>query len=170
MESRPDHNINDKLTSVELSDQEKQAFVTALEGEIYKMTARRRNYVILRLDSFVSCGGSRSNYDSSVFSIEHVLPQNVMSGSQWEKTWPDVGEREYWLNRIANLVPLTRRHNSAAQNFDFDKKKTTYFAGRNGTTSYPLTTQVINQKEWTPSIVEKRQKELIDVFKNKWDL
>ena len=170
MESRPDHNINDKLTSVELSDQEKQAFVTALEGEIYKMMARRRNYVILRLDSFVSCGGSRSNYDSSVFSIEHVLPQNVMSGSQWEKTWPDVGEREYWLNRIANLVPLTRRHNSAAQNFDFDKKKTTYFAGRNGTTSYPLTTQVINQKEWTPSIVEKRQKELIDVFKNKWDL
>ena len=91
-------------------------------------------------------------------------------GSEWETLWPDVKERDFWLNRIANLVPLTRRHNSAAQNFEFDRKKNTYFKGKNGTTSYPLTTQVIDILQWTPETVMTRQEELIDVLRNAWHL
>ena len=50
-----------------------------------------------------------------IFTIEHVLPQHPGKDSEWMKIWPDVQQQKYWLNKIANLVPLTRQRNSAAQ-------------------------------------------------------
>ncbi len=74
-----------------------------------------------------------------------------------------------WLNKIANLVLLSRRKNSQAQNYDFLTKKAKYFA-TNNTCSFALTTQVVAYAEWTPKIVDNRQKELLKVIKNKWEL
>lgn len=170
MDAQPKHTFDRKLESIQLSNTEKEQFLMALDGEIYKMTGKRRNYVLLRLDSFVSCGGKKSDYSPNVLTIEHILPQKVDDGSEWGSLWPDIDERAFWLNRIANLVPLTRRHNSEAQNFDFDRKKNTYFKGRNGTTSYPLTTQVIDVIQWSPETVQARQEKLIATFRDAWDL
>lgn len=168
MDRNPITSLDNPLKSIELTNEEKINFIKLLNGEIYKMTARKRNYIILRLDSFVSDGAA--TYDSSVLTIEHVLPQTVAPNSEWAKIWNNSENREYWLNRIANLVPLTRQHNSAAQNYDFSEKKEKYFKGKNGTTSYALTTQVINTNEWNKAIVELRQKDLLDVFKKQWEL
>ena len=99
-----------------------------------------------------------------------MLPQTVHDGSEWSVIWPDVEQRNAWLNKIANLVPLTRYKNSEAQNFDFDKKKAKYFTGRKGTSSYALTTQVLNEAKWTPEVVEQRQKDLMAVFVKGWGL
>lgn len=166
--SKGKSSMQEPLKTIELTNTEKNSFKNALNGEIYRMTSRRRNYIVLRLDSFVSDGAAK--YDSAILTIEHVLPQTVKDNSEWVKVWPDVEKRQYWLNRIANLVPLTRKHNSEAQNFDFDIKKNTYFTGKNGTTSYSLTTQVIKENTWTPEILEERQKTLLEVFEKKWDL
>ena len=119
-------------------------------------------------DSFVSDGAA--SYEPAVLTIEHVLPQTVRDDSTWAKWWPDPEEREGWVHKIANLVPLTRPHNSEASNLDFDVKKKTYFTGRNGTTSYSLTTQVIKEADWKPLMVEHRQTMLLDVFREKWEL
>lgn len=162
------HSLAHPLQAVELTDDEKKEFTTALNGEVYRMTSRRRNYVILRLDSFVSAGGA--TYDPNILTIEHVLPQTVKAGSDWDHKWQNKSEQEYWLNRIANLVPLTRRHNSEAQNYDFDVKKSKYFTSKNGTSSYSLTTQVLNAQDWTPDYVKNRQQSLLDTFKKNWDL
>lgn len=170
MESNPDHNINDKLSSVDLTNSEKIEFKNALDGEIYLMTGKRRNYVILRLNAFVSDGAMGYDSESSVLTIEHVLPQTINQDSNWEKLWPEIDRRKLWINRIANLVPLTRKKNSEAQNYDFEKKKDVYFKGKNGTTSYPLTTQVLNENSWTEDIVEKRQINLMKIFEDNWDL
>ena len=170
MEMNPDHNINDPLLSVELSNEEKKEFANVLDGEIYKLTAIRRNFVILRLNSFVSDGATKFDFEPNILTIEHVLPQTVTTGSEWEDWWPNIEERETWIHRIANLVPLTRKKNSEAQNFNFDKKKDIYFKGKNGTTTYPLTTQVISENTWTPSIVKNRQKELLEKFEECWEL
>ena len=170
MEMNPDHNINDPISSVELSNEERKEFVSALDGEIYKMTGIRRNFVILRLNAFVSDGATKFDFEPNTLTIEHVLPQTVSPGSEWEKLWTNAKDREEWLNRIANLVPLTRKKNSEAQNFDFDKKKDIYFKGKNGTTTYPLTTQVISENTWIPSIVKERQKELLRKFTECWEL
>ncbi len=75
-----------------------------------------------------------------------------------------------WLHRLANLVPLNQRRNSQAQNHDFERKKKAYFGGKQGVSSYVLTTQVLNTSAWTPAVVEKRQKDLIDVLASAWSL
>lgn len=168
MESRPDNNLTAPLENIELTDWEKQQFIDALNGEIYSMTAKRRNYIIQRLDSFLSDGGA--TYNTKLFTIEHVLPQHPSADSEWMKLWPDTQTQRFWLNKIANLVPLTRQRNSAAQNYDFNTKKIKYFQSKNGTSSYTLTTQVINIASWTPEVVEARQKDLEEIFISKWDL
>lgn len=168
MDSRPNHSLAEPLKNIELTEWEKQQFIMALDGEIYTMPALRRNYIIQRVDSFVSDGGA--TYNAKLFTIEHVLPQNPREDSEWLQVWSDQQQRRYWLNRIANLVPLTRQKNSAAQNYDFQIKKEKYFQTKAGVASYALTTQVINYDKWTPDIVSSRQEELITILKRKWDL
>ncbi len=155
-------------TSIELSNAEIQEFLDKLNSDIYRMVSNKRNYLILRLDSFVSDGAAR--YDSKILTIEHVFPQTVPAGSDWERLWPDEDVRAEWLHKIGNLLPLTKRHSSEAQNYEFDVKKDKYFKGKSGTTSYALATQVLNYPEWTPAVVETRQKELIDAYIRGWDL
>lgn len=169
METRDDHSLSIPLESIELTDEEKSAFTEVLNRDIYHMTSRYRNFIIQRLDSFVSDGAA--TYDEKVFTIEHVLPQTVNSDSQWAQLWPEEEKRAYWLHKIANLVPLARKVNSAAQNYDFDEKKEKYFTNsRTGTTSYNLTTQVLSIAVWTEDVVIERQKYLMNVFKKNWEL
>lgn len=168
MDVRSNHSLSDPLINIELTKWEKEKFLEALNGEIYTMTAQRRNYIIQRLDSFVSDGAA--SYNTKIFTIEHVLPQHPTENSNWMKLWPDAQVQKYWLNRIANLVPLTRQHNSSAQNYDFDVKKDKYFSSKNGTSSYTLTTQVLSVQEWTPAVVKKRQEMLIKTFSDRWEL
>lgn len=168
MEGRPDSTLTSPLRNIELTDWEKEHFRQTLDGEIYTMTAQRRNYIIQRLDSFMSDGGA--SYNQKLFTIEHVLPQHPPVHGSWPELWPDEQERMYWLNRIANLVPLTRQRNSAAQNYGFTTKKEKYFQSKGGMSSYVLTTQVINEPKWTPDVVKKRQETLNEVFAEKWEL
>ena len=78
-----DHNVDNPVQAVLLTEDEKQEMRKVLDGDIYTLTARRRNYLILRLDSFLSDGAA--SYDASLLTIEHVLPQTVDAESQWEK-------------------------------------------------------------------------------------
>ncbi|MCR1900515.1 DUF262 domain-containing protein [Ligilactobacillus apodemi] len=164
-----------ELSSLELTESEKENFRDRLNGDIYLMPPKRRNYVILRLDSFVSDGAAE--YSPRKLTIEHVLPQSINKNSQWQKLWFDgLSDEEQqtlhdeWVHKIANLVPLTRRKNAEAQNFDFDTKKDRYFKGNKQTSSYALTTQVLNTSIWDLEVVKQRQKELLDIFISEWDL
>lgn len=162
------HSMAAPVAEVDLRPHEKDAMRRALDGNIYLMTARRRNYLMLRLDSFLSDGAA--SYDPTLLTIEHVLPQTVAEGSQWAAWWPTEEEQLAWVHRLANLVPLNQRRNSAAQNYDFEAKKKAYFGGRSGVSSYVLTTQVLSTPEWTPAIVQKRQADLLGLLTEKWEL
>lgn len=162
------HSLALPVTAVELTSHEKTTFLRYLQSEVYLMTARRRNFLLLRLDSFLADGAA--TYDPTVLTIEHVLPQTVANGSVWATQWPDVVDQQRWLHRLANLVPLTQRRNSQAQNYDFERKKKAYFGGKQGVSSYALTTQVLNTPVWTPSVVEHRQNDLLEVLSEHWML
>lgn len=168
IEAKPNANKDNPITSVELTDDEKAKFISVLDGEVYNLTSKRRNYLILRLDSFLSDGGA--SYNPKILTIEHVLPQTVAASSYWAKKWGNEDDRKFWLHRIANLVPLTRRKNSEAQNYDFDVKKTKYFYSSKGISSYALTSQVLATQDWTLDIVKGRQENLMRIFKDKWEL
>ena len=165
METEGNHYQN--IESLELKEIEKEEFIKTLDGEIYTLPSYRRNYIIQRLNSFVSDGAVKFN--GKIFTIEHVLPQNPRKDSQWLAVWSEA-DRKIWVNKIANLVALTRQHNSQAQNYDFEEKKQKYFQSANCVTSYPITTQVNGIKHWNPKIVETRQNELMKVFIDKWRL
>lgn len=152
-----------ELTSGEIDD-----FLERLNSDMYKMVSNKRNYLILRLDSFVADGSAR--YDSKILTIEHVLPQTVNEDSQWAEWWPDSEERAKWVHKIGNLLPLAKRKNSQAQNYDFNLKKEKYFRGKTGVTMYALTTQVLMYSKWSPEDVKKRHEGLINVYRKNWDL
>ena len=135
---------------------------------MYKMVSNKRNNLILRLDSFVSDGSA--SYDSKILTIEHVLPQTVSKGSQWEEWWPDPDERDQWVHKIGNMLPLAKRKNSQAQNYNYDLKKEKYFRSKTGVTAYALTTQVLTYSEWKPDTVKERQELLIKIYRKNWDL
>ena len=54
IDDSPDSSLDKHIDSIELSNEEQKAFFDVLGGEIYTLTPIRRNYIILRLDSFVS--------------------------------------------------------------------------------------------------------------------
>ena len=153
---------------VDLTEEEKREMRADLDGNIYTMQARRRNYLLLRLDSFLSDG--MANYDTERMTVEHVLPQTVSSRSEWAKLWPNKEKREEWVHRLANLVILTRSRNAKAQNDDFAKKKDAYFKGKKEVSSFALTAQVLQTDSWTPEVVQQRQKDLLSVLVQKWEL
>ncbi|WP_313573728.1 DUF262 domain-containing protein [Brevundimonas sp.] len=158
----------DEMDSFDFTDEDHEAFRDALDGNVYELTPRRRNYLILRLDSFISDGAA--TYDPKILTIEHVLPQTVPANSVWGEWWPDAAERKTWVHRLANLVPLNKKKNSSAQNYEFDRKCDVYFSGTKNVSSYALTSQVISQEEWTPDSVEARQEELLQVLYENWNI
>lgn len=152
---------------LQLTSEEQNEIVTILNADIYLMK-KIRLYVLVRLNETLADPKVLFNYSSA--TIEHVLPQNPSKESEWLKWFPDEEERKKYLHRLGNLVLLSSGKNSEAQNYDFDKKKQKYFTTKTGVASFPLTTQVLTEHEWTPEVVEKRQKQLVDQLKEVWRL
>ncbi|MEI1376888.1 DUF262 domain-containing HNH endonuclease family protein [Nostoc sp. UHCC 0926] len=152
---------------LQLTPQEINRIIKTLDGDLY-LIKRIRQYVLLRLDSTLSQGEAR--YDYSVITVEHVLPQNPSVGSTWLQWFPNEEERIQYVHRIGNLALLSRNKNAEAQNYDFDKKKEKYFAGKKGISPFVLTTQVLQQSEWTPAVIEQRQEDSLQSLRKIWRL
>ena len=156
----------DDTARLQVKPEDKAKILQALDGPIYTIP-RIPGPLLRRLDSLLAEEGVKHDY--STVSIEHVLPQSPESGSEWITLFPNEEERKQWTHKLANLVLLSRRKNSQAQNYEFERKKSEYFQ-KKGVTTFALTTQVVNEVEWTPNVLERRQLTLIDTLKNEWRL
>ncbi len=152
--------------ALELSHQEKLDLRKMLDGDIY-LNQRTRRPILLRLDEMLS--DSTAHYDHSLVTIEHVLPQTPQEGSKWMMNFPTQALRDGWVHRLANLVLLSRYKNPAASNYDFDHKKTKYFA-QDGDSAFVLTSQVRQQSIWTVAVLEDRQQKLLKRLSDVWEL
>jgi len=132
------------------------------------LVAPVRKYVLLRLDEKLANQPGVS-YQHKLITVEHVLPQNPKADSDWVMKFTE-GERIQWTHRLANLVLLNRAKNSEAQRFDFTTKKSRYFTGPNGVAVFALTTGVLQEDDWSPSVLEKRQARLVGVLAREWKL
>lgn len=63
----------------------------------------------------------------SKLTVEHILPQEVKSGSSWEKDFQDEAERKEWTHKLGNLALLSSKSNSLASNLDFKAKQAKIF-------------------------------------------
>jgi uncharacterized protein with ParB-like and HNH nuclease domain len=162
---KEDENPEILKISLSLTHEEKIKIINGLDGEVYNTQFCK--YLLLRIDENLSDGSAHYNYP--ILSIEHVLPQNPKPDSEWMRLFPSEEERKSLTNRLGNLVLLSRRKNSIAQNYEFDKKKSTYFTS-GGVAPLPLTTTVIRTEKWTPDEIISRQKTYIDMCIKIWNL
>lgn len=147
-----------------LSGDEVNSFFEALDGPIYQMS-RVVKPLLLRLDLALSDGSAV--YDYPIISVEHVCPQTIEVGSQWDDWFSDRDLHTRWLHRAANLVLLTHRKNSSASNWDLDRKKKAYFV-KDDASPFLLTRQVIEASEWTATTLQRRQEEVLRTFSKSW--
>ena len=157
----------DDDSPLQLKADEQDEIVKGLNGQIYLQTAVVRRTLLERLDSLLADTGA--TYARTTITVEHVLPQNPRADSEWMTWFPSQDQRDAWTHRLANLVLLSRRKNASASNWDFGRKKTEYFQ-RGGVAPFALTAQVLNEADWTPAVLERRQKELVDSLCREWRL
>ncbi|MGL2526760.1 DUF262 domain-containing protein [Helicobacter pylori] len=114
------------------------------------------------------------------FHVEHILPQQPGSSSQWVKDFSEE-ERGLYTHSLANLTLLGGTKNAQASNLDFKEKKEIYMGnavklgknkrGKEETfkvmTCYKMTIDIAtNSTEWTPTSLEKRKEELIQIIES----
>ncbi|GAA9612003.1 DUF262 domain-containing protein [Helicobacter pylori] len=106
--------------------------------------------------------------------IEHILPQQPDSSSQWMKDFSEE-ERELYTHSLANLTLLGGTKNGRASNSDFKDKKKIYMGEEiklnkkksfKVMTCYKMTIDVAQYAEWTPTSLEKRKEELIQIIES----
>ncbi len=151
-----------QLTANEIND-----IYNELNGNLY-LSSEVCRYVMLRLNAELF--EMQAAFKYKIITIEHVLPQNPASNSIWLTWFPDKELQEKYVHCLGNLVLLSRRMNSQARNYDFEKKKKIYFTAANGVVPFSLTLQVFNYNTWTPEILEQRQEMLLNKLKNLWRL
>ena len=155
-----------ETSTLEMSDTDRTDVINQLNGDVYiqlKDTAKR--YILLRLDSLLTKG--QPYYNHSVITVEHALPQTPKEGSEWLEKFE---QPEEYVHKLGNLVLLTRSKNSQAKNYDVQKKKLSYFQSSSAVTSFALTSQVVQLHDWTPSVVDNRQKQLVQLLVRAWNL
>lgn len=150
----------------DLTDAERAATRTKLEEDIYLVQPVRK-YVLLRLDELLAKTPGVS-YDHKLITVEHILPQNPAPDSEWSTAFTE-DERTLWTHKLGNLVLLNRAKNSEAQNYDFVTKKAKYFTGKNGVSTFALTSQVLGSEAWTPEVLQARQERLVGLLATEWN-
>lgn len=119
---------------------------------------RFARYILYKLDYLY--GDTDKINVPKIISVEHILPQNPKDDSQWKKDFSDE-ERELWLNKIGNLVLISRRKNSSQGRKDYLEKKEKYFSKnielfRNSLRVYN------NYTVWNPAKLEENQNKVIN--------
>lgn len=153
------------LTSIEKRD-----ILRKLDESLYQSPPGRFTRPLLGRLSNALADVPRPIPEFNRVTVEHVLPQNPADESDWIKLFPSAEAREEWTHKLANLVLLSRRKNAQAQNYDFNRKKTEYFRRGGTLPEFALTTGVIEEPEWKPNVLKRRQRYLLDVLKREWRL
>lgn len=100
-----------------------ESLKAVLQGNVYGKRAAR--YILLKLDLLLLGKDVPFNLSETI-SVEHILPQTPAVDSQWRSDFSDE-DREALVNKLGNLVLISRRKNSAQGNRDYSDKKKKYF-------------------------------------------
>lgn len=163
--SIPKANKVDVLLKSTVFDFDKVSFMNEIEnGQVYKRKFAR--YVLLKLD-YLNSGNQQKWNTPSQISIEHVLPQNPSAGSQWKIDFTDA-EREEWLNRLGNLVLISRIKNTSLGNLDYVQKKKKYFDTKMD--MFPNSLKMIQNTVWDLSTLKSNHNRVVKLIKNHYQI
>jgi hypothetical protein len=160
----------DEVSPLELSLKERNTIIERLDGDLY-LEPQFRLYVLYRLNDAYSdeSGKFRGGFEFPRITIEHVLPQTLPKGGEWERLFPPFLHEKY-LHKLGNLALLTRRKGAQASFHEFEEKKKDYATEKFGFASSSLIMQVMNEKSWTPEVIDKLQAKRLDKLREIWRL
>ncbi|GAA9832916.1 DUF262 domain-containing protein [Helicobacter pylori] len=131
--------------------------------------------ILILVEYFISDDPRPKRIEKNDFHVEHILPQQPGSSSQWMKDFSEE-ERECYTHSLANLTLLGGKKNSQASNLDFKDKKKIYMGeeiklNKKKTfrvmTCYKITIDIAHHyTEWTPKSLEKREKDLMSIIES----
>ncbi|GAA8013538.1 DUF262 domain-containing protein [Helicobacter pylori] len=135
--------------------------------------------ILILVEYFMSDDPRPKRIEKNDFHVEHILPQNPDSSSQWVKDFSEE-ERELYTHSLANLTLLGGTKNAKASNLDFKDKKKIYMGEENRLrktktskvmTCYKMTIDIAHHyTEWTPKSLEKRKEELVEIIERVLEL
>jgi len=111
---------------------------------------RLAKHLLARLESDAS--GKPCDPDTDAGGIEHVLPEKP--GREWEEAFPP-GRQDAMVHRVGNLTLLEANRNREVGNAAYGAKVSAFRESR-----YALTKAIpeIAPEEWTPALLEHRQR------------
>jgi len=132
---------------------------------------RLLKYTLFEYELFLLEGKNKPKLnweDLTDSTIEHILPQNPDSNSNWLNKWTDE-ERKKYLHDISNLV-LTK-DNSRYSNFEFERKKGVAGSGFSYSNSdIRQERKIAEYDDWTPDTCKKRREELTKWVIKNWGI
>lgn len=141
-----------------------EEFFTILESNLYGMSYAKA--VLLRLENSMQDDSVFKTY-SGMISIEHILPQKA-TDNYWTERFSTQQITEN-VHKIGNLVLLSGRKNSQAQNYNFEKKKDVYLKNSEKV-SFDLTKEICENDEWNIENLNSRHTQMIDNAKLLWKI
>jgi hypothetical protein len=137
-----------------------------LDGPIYGR--RFAKYVLLRLEHLYFNHSSVLNLPDEL-SMEHILPQTPAATSTWSQDFTPA-QHEKWVDRLGNLMLLSRRKNTSLGNLDFADKKVRYF--KDNVETLPNSARVLTLPSFDLPALGSRQDELLkrlrDSYRPTW--
>ena len=152
-------NLQELFENNEIFKVDLESLNIILQGNIYgKQYAK---YLLLKIE-YLMGDNTLHLSNHKYITVEHVLPQNPKEDSEWVKNFSKE-EREYWTNKLANLVLLSKKKNSSLSNLDFKDKKKKYLSGSIDVfNSSKIFLQ--NNELWNKDILDERQKKILKIL------
>lgn len=135
-----------------------QEILNFLQTDMY---GKRPTRYILLLLNYLYHSHEQPFNTPRIISVEHILPQNPKSDSQWVQDF-DNEQREKWTNKLGNLIILSRRKNSSQSNLDFAQKQQKYFKGN---VELGRSANIMACKTWKIDDVQKNHNETLAKLK-----
>lgn len=108
-------------------------------------------------------------FDSTEWSVEHVLPTKPAARGAWARVFPDEFERKSLVNLLGNLALLTPSANSSAGNMGFSKKKEKY-QRLLGAGMPRITADIVAADGWDKQSILRRQARYVQLLMQPyWD-
>ncbi|VVB54962.1 Uncharacterised protein [uncultured archaeon] len=126
---------------------------------------RLARYFLLRIDVEKSELANISKEYTGLITVEHILPRNPPKDSEWQRLFSEE-QRLEWTNKLGNLVLLSGMRNSSAQNFEFKKKKDTYFYKKKKSTEFLITKELEGLDRWDMQKLTERHQNLKEIVLN----
>jgi hypothetical protein len=152
---------------LQLRPDEQREILNVFKGDLSPIQGRPLRYVLLRLNSALS--GGRAPAKDTIITVEQVLPPSATPDA-WSASFGVGNKRNKHVNSLGNMVLLLRKRDPKLQNLAFAEKKQKYLSSERARTPFILTEQVLQAKEWTPSVVEERRRTLVNTLEDIWRL